>query len=333
MKYAAIKGNEKYYKHDYKEEDELTDVFSKHYQQIVSEKSLWISLEKQLKSRRFKNFKHSVGDGFLLVWDNPTTPTLYITEIELEEHDMNRHILPQLGNFISFVQSATRDELNDVRNFLYEEIKKKKSNFEKIGKDTNKEIHELLENSMEDLQILLIIDRVCPELSIGLDQIEKAINVKIRKIEVSRYFNDKKEDVIIFSDSEVLEEELKPAIPEQYSQYTPEYHLEGKPEKITEIAKKFLQYIDERKVKYSPMKHYIGFYKENKMIFSCVVRKNSVIFYSKAKINDIKNERLSMRDVRDIGHYTNHLPTEIVLTEPEQIEDLIKYFEEVWKKL
>lgn len=103
---------------------------------------------------------------------------------------MNRHILPQLGNFISFVQSATRDELNEVRNFLYEEIKTKKSVFEKIRKDTNKEIHELLENSMEDLQILLIIDRVGPELSIGLDQIEKAINVKIRKIEVSRYFKN-----------------------------------------------------------------------------------------------------------------------------------------------
>lgn len=87
MKYAAIKGKEKYYKHDYKEEDELTEVFSKHYQQIVSEKSLWIPIEKQLKSRRFKNFKHSVGDGFLLVWDNPTTPTLYITEIELKKHD------------------------------------------------------------------------------------------------------------------------------------------------------------------------------------------------------------------------------------------------------
>ncbi|MCG2718867.1 MAG: hypothetical protein L6408_08570 [Nanoarchaeota archaeon] len=329
MKYVAIKGNEKYYKHDYREEDELKDIFSKHYQQIASEKSLWIPLEKQLKSKRFKNFKQSIGDGFLLAWDNPTTPTLYITEIELEKHDINRHVLPQLGNFISFIQSATKEELTDVRNFLYEEIKKKKTVFDKIGKDTGKEIHELLEDSMEDLQILLIIDRIGAELSIGLDQIEKAIKVKIRKIEVSGYYNDKKEDVILSSDSEVSEEELKPTIPEEY---TLEYHLDGKPKKIVDVVKKFIRHIENKKVKYSPTKHYIGFYKEKNMIFSCVVRKSSVIFYSKAKINVVKNKELHMRDVSDIGHYTNHLPTEIVLTDPDQIKNLIKYFEKLWKR-
>ena len=80
------------------------------------------------------------------------------------------------------------------------------------------------------------------------------------------------------------------------------------------------------------MKHYIGFYKNKNMIFSCVVRKNSVVFYSKAKIEDVKFEGLTMRDVRNIGHYTNHLPTEIVITEPEQVESLIKYFDKVYMR-
>lgn len=327
MKHVVLKGNEKYSKHEYKKEDELKDIFTKYHQQIASEKSCWIPLAKQLKSKRFKNFKHSKDDGFLLVWDNPTTPTLYITEIELEKHDINRHVLPQLGNFISFIQSATKDDLNYVRDFLYKEIKKNKSLFAKIRKDTDKEVHQLLENSMEELQLLLIIDRVAPELSTGLDQIEKAIKVKIRKIEVSRFFNNKKEDVILFSDSEV-EEELKPTI---LDQYTLEYHIEGKPEKIIDIVNKFIKHLG-KKVEYSPMKHYIGFYKKKNMIFSCVVRKNSVVFYSKAKINEVKTKELLMRDVRKIGHYTNHLPTEIVLTETEQIKSLIKYFDEVWKR-
>jgi len=326
LKQVILKGNKKYIKQEYKDEEELKSIFSKHYQQIVSKNSFWIPLEKQLKSKKFKNFKHSIGDGFLIVWNNPTTPTLYITEIELERHDINRHILPQLGNFISFIQSSTIEELNYVRNFLHSEIKKKRSIFNKIRKDTDKEVYELLDNSMEDLQMLLVIDRVSAELSIGLSQIEKAINVKIRKIEVSRFLNDKKEEVILFTDSEVLEEgdKIKPD-----GEYTIEYHLKNKPKKIINIVSEFLQYISGKGVKISPMKHYIGFYKDKSMIFSCVVRKNSVVFYSKAKINEIKFEGLTMRDVQNIGHYTNHLPTEIVITEPEQVDNLKKYFNKI----
>lgn len=55
------------------------------------------------------------------------------------------------------------------------------------------------------------------------------------------------------------------------------------------------------------------------MIFSCIVRKKSIIFYSKAKINEIPAKDLQMRDVGKIGHYTKHLPTEIVITELEQM--------------
>jgi len=259
MKHIVLKGNEKYIKQEYKKEEELKSIFSKHYHQIVSKNSFWLPLEKQLKSKKFKNFKHSICDGYLIVWDNPTTPTLYITEIELEKHDINRHILPQLGNFISFIQSSTIEELNDVRNFLYSEIKKESSIFNKIRENTDKEIYELLDNSMEDLQILLVIDRVSAELSIGLSQIEKAINVKIRKIEVSKFLNDKNEKVILFTDSESLDIEEGDGGFKVSEQYTIEYHLENKPEKIVGIVNGFLQHIKEKGSKISPMKHYIGF--------------------------------------------------------------------------
>lgn len=310
-------------------------MFSKNYRNIISEKSLFIQIEKQVKSKKFKNFKHSISDGFLLVWDNPTTPSLYITEIELEKHDIDKHILPQLGNFISFIQSASTEELNAVRNYLYQEIKRNKPVFEKLQKETGKEVYELLDNSMEDLQILLVIDRISPELGVGLSQIEKAIKVKIRKIEASLFTKDK-EEVVLFSDSEITDEDVK--ISEDklgLEEYTLEYHIENKPDKIVSIVNKFIEYLKTKGIKESPMKHYVGFFKNKNMIFSCVVRKNSVVFYSKAKLNDIKidNYKLSFRDVRNIGHYTNHLPTEIVLTEIDQIDDLKKYFDEVNKKL
>lgn len=331
MKHSILKNQEKYSKQDFKREEDLTLLFNKNYNNLVSGNSLFIKLEKQFKSR---NFKHSIGDGFLLVWDNLTTPSLYITEIELERHDINRHILPQIGDFISFIQSASVEKLNAVRNYLYKEIKQNRTVYEKLQKETGKEVYELLDNSMEDLQILLIIDRISPELSIGLSQIEKAIKVKIRKIEVSLFTKDK-EEVVLFSDSEITDEDVKtPEEKLELEEYTLEYHIENKPEKISHIVDKLSEYLKSRGVKESPMKHYIGFFKNKSMIFSCVVRKKSVVFYSKAKVGEIKfiNSKLVLRDVRKIGHYTNHLPTEIVITELDQIEDLKKYFDEVYKK-
>ncbi|MEM4630779.1 MAG: hypothetical protein QXU92_04190 [Candidatus Diapherotrites archaeon] len=334
MNQAILKNANKYWKKDYLQEEELVDLFSKNYRNIISDKSLFIKIEKQVKSKNFKNFKHSISDGFLIVWDNPTTPSLYITEIELGKHDIDKHILPQLGNFISFIQSASVEELNVVRNFLYDEIKKNKHVFNKLQKDAKKEVYELLDNSMEDLQILLIIDSITPELSIGLSQIEKAINVKIRKIEVSLFTDNNKEEIILFSDSEITEKELVASKKFKFEEYTLEYHTENKPKKILSILNLFLAHIKSNNVKVSPMKHYIGFFKKNTMIFSCVVRKNSLVYYSKDKINQIKPENfhIPFRDVSSVGHLTNHLPTEIVITEESQINDLIRYFDEVFKR-
>ena len=289
-------------------------------------------MKKQFRSKKFKNFKHSIGDGFLMVWENPTTPTLYITEVELERHDINRHILPQLGNFISFVQSSGIEELNEVRNYLYEEIKKEREVFNGIREYTQKEVYKLLDNALEDLQILLVIDRVSADLSIGLSQIEKAINVRIRKIEVSRFISSRNKEVIFFTDSEDMEVINTFSKIKKSEQYSEEYHLENKPEKIQNIVREFVEYVRKKSVRISPMKFYIGFYKNNTMIFSCVVRKSSVIFYSKVSLEKLKSDKLAMRDVRKIGHYTNHLPTEIVITEPEQIKDLMEYFDEVYRR-
>lgn len=334
MKHNIIKENDVYNKQDFQKESELTHLFYKNCKNIVSKNSLFIKLEKQLKSKRFKNFKHSIGDGFLLVWDNPTTPSLYITEVELERHNIDKHIFPQIGNFISFIQSSSIEESNTVRNYLYQEIKKNKSIFQKLQKDTDKEVHELLDNAMEDLQVLLVIDRIKPDLSLGLSQIEKAINVKIRKIEVS-LFTKEKEEVILFSDSEITDEDIKSSKEKiELEEHTLEYHTEKKPEKIINIVKEFLSYLKSKGIKISPMKHYIGFFKNKNMIFSCVVRKKTVIFYSKAKINELRTDKhdLPFRDVRKIGHYTNHLPTEIIISDLNQLNDLKNYFDKVYNK-
>lgn len=331
MRLLSISDDTKYSEKPFLKEKELTAIFNNNYTKIISENSFWFNIEKQMKSKTFKNFKHSICDGFLLIWDNPTTPTLYITEIELEEHPVNTHILPQIGNFISFIQSATIEELNFLRNILYQKLKDNNEVFERIQKMTKREVYELLDNAMQDLQILLIINKIKPELSIGLSQIEKAINVKIRKVEVKHFVNKNKDECILYNDSEEIEYKESAPVNEE-SEYSLDYHIDGKPDEIIKIVNDFIKFISQKEIRISPTKHYIGFFKNNAMIFSCVVRKNSVIFYSKAVINAIKINELETRDVRTIGHYTNHLPTEIVITESENLKFLFDYFVKLYNK-
>ncbi len=333
MRHFVLGNNLKYFKSPYKYEKDLTIVFETHYKEIISYKSVFITAEKQFKT---KNFKNSICDGFLLVWENPTTPLLYITEIELERHSIDKHILPQIGDFISFIKRASNEDLTELRGFLYEKLKKDKSLFKQIQKDTDREVYELIDNALEDLQVLLIIDRMNPNLSIGLTQIEKAISLKIRKIEISKFEANGKNEIISYSDSET-ESNSKPKTSDTneeddnvVDEFTLDYHLKEKPDTIQTIVNNFIKKT-EGKVIVLPKKHYIGFFKDDKMIMSTVARNKNAIFYSKAiiKETDKKYDKLIFRDVRNIGHYTNHLPTEIIVNEIEAVNQLVDYFNKI----
>ena len=334
MRHTILVDSAKLNKIPYSLEEELTAIFEKNYRNIISSKSLWIR-----KPIKFKtgNFKDSINDGFILVWENTTTPILYLTEIELEKHSIDKHILPQIGDFISFIQRASGEELNNVKSALYKEIKSDSTTFKKIQEDTDHEVHELIENAIDDLQILLVIDKMSPELSIGLSQIEKAINIKIRKIEVSRFIGSEKQEIISYIDSEDLsvdKKELPDEEEEPVEEYTIEHHTNNKPVEIQELVKAIVDYIS-TKVEIIPTKHYIGFSNQKLMVFSILVRRKGVIFYSKEKLKDIDTNKflpLSFRDVSTIGHYTSHLPTEVVIVDKNQLPELFKYIDSLLEK-
>ncbi|OGS20962.1 MAG: hypothetical protein A2252_04530 [Elusimicrobia bacterium RIFOXYA2_FULL_39_19] len=332
MTHKILKNGNKYDKIEYKLEEEIKSVFIKYYKDIISNKSFWIDIENKFKT---KNYKDSIGDGFLLVWENPTTPLLYLVEIELEKHK-ETHILPQLGDFISFTKRATTEEKNKIQKRIYSEIQKDKDIFTQIRSDTGREVHELINESVDELKIMLVIDRMDPELFTGLLQIEKAMNNDIRKIEISKFVISTTEEIISYIDNEEMEErtetEDSPGNMEN-NKYTEKYHTDDKLDNIVELYNKFRESVKNR-VTIVPTKNSIGFFKESKMIFSCVILKKSIVFYSKAVFNEIipNTKTISLRDMRNIGHLTNHLPTGIVIKESSQIDELVNYFNSVYEK-
>ena len=144
--------------------------------------------------------------------------------------------------------------------------------------------------------------------------------------------------MILYTDSEEIDEDeegtkSKSSEEQIVDEYTIEFHIKDKPENIVEMFSKFHEAIKD-KIEIIPTKHYIGFYKASSMFFSCVVMKKSIVFYSRALPNELSTgfNKIKFRDVRNIGHYTNHLPTEVILTDISQLEELLKYFNSIYEK-
>ncbi len=260
-------------------------------------------------------------------------PKLYIAEMELSHHSVNRHILPQLGNFISFIQTNISSEITKVRAVIYDDLKANKDLFKQIQTDTRMEVYELIQTALEDLQILLVIDRIPTDLMIGLSQIEKAINVKIRKIELVRYKEsaDSSDELISYFDNESIYEDdtttdNEVSISESGEiQYTLDYHLNGKSEDIVQLFNNFVALLKD-KLLITPKKLYISLANQN-IILSLVVMTKKIIVYSKEPLEEIgvDYQSLTLRDVTNIGHYCSHLPTEIKVDGSTDFELLKKY--------
>ena len=78
----------------------------------------------------------------------------------------------------------------------------------------------------------------------------------------------------------------------------------------------------------TPQKLYIGLSNNKNMIFSIVTMSKKIILYSKESYNNISNEykdNLKIRNVDNIGHYCNHLPSEISINNDCNFELLKKY--------
>ena len=260
-------------------------------------------------------------------------PRLYIAEIELGHHNVNRHMLPQLGDFISFIQTNISTEITKVRTVIYDELKANEELFKQIRTDTGMEVYELIQNALEDLQILLIIDSMPLDLMIGLSQIEKAINVKIRKIELVRYKEsaDSSNELISYYDNESIHEDVD-ANEDEVSvnengdiQYSLDYHLNGKSEEIVQLFNNFVDLVKD-KLAITPKKLYISLANQ-KIILSLVIMTKKIIVYSKEPLNEIGNayNTLTLRDVSNIGHLCSHLPTEIKVDGSTDFELVKKY--------
>ena len=98
------------------EEKEFHPMVEKYSKQIFGKNSLFLPVEKRLISRAGRGV---MPDGFAIVFSK--TPEMYVVEVELSSHDLDKHIVEQLNRFGRALRNP--ENRKKIADRLHREIK------------------------------------------------------------------------------------------------------------------------------------------------------------------------------------------------------------------
>jgi len=196
-----IKDGVKYLPYDYTSEEELAQMVIEHYKEIFGKNSLYLDPQ---------TMKTHVGiearnDGIILDIEQNKW---YILEVELAQHSLRRHIIPQATDFsIAYEQLDTRKKLTETIFNLIRQDPQKTAAFQaqKI-----EDIHKYLTETIDTAPtIAIVIDQKTPELT----QVSKKLLFKTKTTEFQTYTRENAANVHIHLFEPLYEEKL--AMPKQ----------------------------------------------------------------------------------------------------------------------
>ena len=158
---TILQGNKRFVETQFKLEKDLEELVRSQSKILFGENTIFIT-KRKLKGLVLGN---TIPDGFLFDLTEAENPEFYLVEFELQQHDFNRHICPQITKFFGFFRNTASQ--NNLAKNLFSIISADlvlKSEFKKyLGE---KEISMFLMDACENSQnILLVIDGEKVELT------------------------------------------------------------------------------------------------------------------------------------------------------------------------
>ena len=174
-----IKDNIKYLPHHYKSEDEL-EAFIKEYIEVIFGSGSLFFEKNKIESKAGIG---SIPDGFVL---SLTEDKWFVVEVELSDHPLYNHIVPQLTKFYSAIKNyATRRKLVDA---FYDEIRTNvqlEYKFKSSG--IKKELYKVLTDIINKTpDIVIIIDAKTKEL----EEICETLPFSVKVLEFETYYRE-----------------------------------------------------------------------------------------------------------------------------------------------
>ncbi len=134
-----------------KEEEEFHPLIKEHAKEIFGDNSIYLPFEKFLISEAGRGV---MPDGFAIILSD--SPKLYIVEVELSSHDLDKHIIDQVNRFFRAIKNPeNRKRLaDDLERKIKEDILVEAFVRKKIG---SKELYRFLSDLVSQVPEVVII--------------------------------------------------------------------------------------------------------------------------------------------------------------------------------
>jgi len=193
-----LKNGVKYLPYDYISEEELTQMVIEHYKEIFGTNTIYFDPQ-TMKTHAGINVRN---DGIIL---SLVQNQWYILEVELAEHSLHRHIIPQITKFnIAYQETETKRKLTEA---LYTLIRQDPYKTAALQTQKIEDAHKYLTETIDTPPtIAIVMDQKTPEV----DAVCKNLPFKTRTTEFKTYTREKAENVQIHMFEPIYE---KPPIP------------------------------------------------------------------------------------------------------------------------
>lgn len=304
-------------------EEEFEKEVKENSQTLFGPKTIYLDIKNKIATKTLGN---SIPDGFLFNFKNEDDPEFYLVEVELEKHDFDGHIFPQIKRFFTFFKNQKgRDELIGK---LFEFIKSNPQVEQKFKEFlNNREIYKTLKDVVENNQnILLVIDENKLEFEETSDTITEW--AKFVRVEVLKKYTANGKNIFVLNpDFEEI------GLVEQFSAeksgtiYTENFHMDGVDPSIVFIYNKIKEEIFkiDANIKINPTKYYISLRKNKSFAwFRLKIRKMwlTVKVPHNIIVNIVKKHRI----------YGDSSYADILIENDSNLEEILKAIEMAYKQ-
>ncbi len=211
--YHVLTDSGVYKEHPYKNEQELERLVVAHAEDVFGKSTLYFGVKQKVASKLHAR----VTDGLFLDFTKKPIPYLWVVEYELDSHDLERHVIPQLRGFVKAF--ANEETTATLRSSIYDEINasaEKLRRFQELAGE-KAEVYFTLDKALHgDATILVVYDRLPENLEKRLDEADfdyDARFIEFRTFEnkgkLAHYFNPLRSSGVAKPVGEIMPDEKK----------------------------------------------------------------------------------------------------------------------------
>lgn len=326
----------KYPEYKYPLENELEREVVNNSKLFFGNNTIYIDSKKKIEAKALGG---AIPDGFLFDLSDKENPEFYIVEVELSIHDFYNHIFPQITKFFAFFKNNKSQAglVEKIFSIINESPEIKKEFKKYLGE---KEIYKFLKDVIESSQnILLIMDGEKKELPEIIETYSDTWGKMVKLLLVKKFVNG---DDFVFSihpNFEDIEYSFGEGGIDQTGsedvKYSEEFHLENVDDKVKEVYSKMKKEILKlnKNIIFNAKKHYISIiHKKNIAYFHFSKKKiRLVVLMPEDEVKKLIKDH-SIKHLSDsVQKFWNAPSCEIIITDKENLEEVIRLFEPIIK--